>query len=158
MLSYRLKYLFFLVLVVAVALMWWRWYSSTELTAERLLQARVISETVPKGLSTDDAVESLGLREWALPFPNQTHELGLPVLTDYFIASSWHQPDIVIRVVDPRFTDIKMDKVLWQADWTLIENRRNEERTVFLWMVIVSLVAGLVGCWLIIPRRKPSGQ
>jgi hypothetical protein len=64
MLTFRLKYLFCLILVVGVALMWWSWCSSGDVPASAILAARQKSFSMSGRLAREETVETLGFSQW----------------------------------------------------------------------------------------------
>lgn len=143
--TFKLKYLFCLVLVVGVALMWDVWYSISELTANQLLTAREKSKILPQYLQMaagEDVFDFLGLAG--------RYEYGIDFDPAFYFRPEWDGAVISANVV----TNFDSIYVKWHADWPAIEAKAAEENRIFYRQIINTVVAGLFAGWLVWPRFK----
>jgi hypothetical protein len=135
MLTFRLKYLFCLVLVIGVTLMWG---ANTNKTANRLLVAREKARTLPVGLTFDEVPSLL--------------DLPLPDFRGGGYVEIWLWMDCKLYVpVSSR------GELYWHADWPAIEAKAREENWDFYRQLIATIVAGLFAGWLVWPTRNKTG-
>jgi hypothetical protein len=163
--TFRLKYLFCLILVIGVSLMWWTWYSSSELTANLLLVAREKSKAPPQHFDPRDTSKWLGLNQWTDGEVRQRPLFPIGLSMSYFGQIECDWTESIILFVDPRNQIARIDKnrvyrkstetdyvISWVADWPAIEAKAVEENRTFYCQIAVTVVAGLFAGWLVWPR------
>jgi hypothetical protein len=144
--TFRLKYLFCLVLVVGVSLMWWMWCN--RLSANRLLKAREIAKTESGKTQTRSLLATLNI---------QGH-FGAADLDPYGMShacsATWSGcPSRLVAVIDrPGGTSVK--SVIWPgADWPYIEAKARVENWTFHRQLIVTVLVGLFVGWVVWPKQ-----
>jgi hypothetical protein len=147
MLTFRLKWLFFSLLLIGVALIWGKWYyhSSTELTANRLLTAREMSNNLPTHLdeaSGEDVLDYLGLAG------QYAHGIDLD-------PAVYFEPDWDEQMISATVNSVEGGTVVkWEADWSIIESKADEEDWLFNRQLIMTIAAALFGGYLVFPKRS----
>jgi hypothetical protein len=144
--TFRLKYLFCLILVVGVALMWGTWASGTPRTANRLL---VLKECLLSMTYSDFLAEVPDTSFNRLQTGGNTSiRESRPIRR---VRDLWMNTQVSYEV-DYNSVD-GIQAITWQADWPAIEAKAAEENWTFYRHVIVMVVAGLVAGWVVWPRR-----
>jgi hypothetical protein len=154
-LTFRLKYLFCLVLIVGVALMWGVWYSSLDdPTASRLLAAKEKSEAIPKHLDMFDASGILGLEKWEqfVSTGGTATETSQSSTLLNRVDTDWNKS--VFFEVSSYEKDQTNCSVSWQADWPAIEAKAADENWTFYRQVIMTILAVLTIGWVFIRSRR----
>ena len=171
MLTYRLKYLFCLTLLVGIVLMWAMWYRADELTANRLLIAReklksksgpVIhsrNSARPAPISSSEAFRLLD--ETGIP-DSYTSSLKATLGDDINCFDSYYVDlwDENCRLLlqgypvdtHPTSTDFRF---AWQADWSAIEAKAAQENWTFYRQVIITVVVGAFTGWIVRASTTP---
>jgi hypothetical protein len=180
MLTFRLKYLFCLILVIGVALMWWTWANGKCETANRLLEVREnlrdwqnhAEKNGPMKLGPSNtevrSYISSFLQEAGVPKPQSSPctapEYGYGASTggDTSMASHsefelWFRSELTvdykIRWYHRKHVGTEVI-VVWTADWPAIEAKAAEENWTYYRQVIVTVLAVLTLGWVVLPRRK----
>ncbi|MFT5524115.1 MAG: hypothetical protein ACI9G1_000631 [Pirellulaceae bacterium] len=171
MLTFRLNFLFCLVMVVGVALMWWQWACRTEFTANRLLVAREVlkSKKLPavefhsshqtEPISSAQAARLLA--EARIPksyaFSNIIGNVNRGIYHfDRYYADLWVEDcRLLLTGYQVKGPPVGTDFAFhWQADWPAIEAMAREEDWIFYRQITVTLMALLTIGWAVRSRRK----
>ena len=160
--SFRLKYLFCLILIVGVALMWWTWYPGEEITAQEILFAREAAQSLKHPATIDDCLEAMGLYD---KLNGQAELIGpanridpYPNSQAYSLRFDWHDESMYLHIHRYPYLDRmgKNARVRWQvsnAGWTAIEARAVTEQQTLKRQVIVTALAVLMIVVAVWPRR-----
>lgn len=172
MLTFRLKYLFCLVLVIGVVLMWWNWSSSYELTANRLLEVRekLRSKELPtaefRGTSRPppipiaeafELLDTAGIPDKYTATLKSTLGETINFFDAYYVDLWMEDCRLVLKGYrvesQPTYTDFGFEL---QADWPAIEAKAHEENWTFYRQVIISIATALTIGWVVMTGKMRS--
>jgi len=128
------------------------WLASTELTANRLLLARERSKALPNLDSHAKLCEWLGVEQDALPSDIYRRTKGVnpfKLNADYTVRSELWCDSVMQIHYSPQGAVLRVE---WQADWSAIEAQSADENNSFNRLIIITIVAGLIGCWLMVTQ------
>ena len=136
--TFRLKPAFCLILVVGVALMWWKRASGTDeesVTADQLLDAREKAKSILQTRDQYNAVKSIGVIEASWFHSSERVSL------DTKWGAKVH--------FDMKRSGGLYSSVIWHTHWPTIEARAAEENWIFYRQVIITVLAAIVLGWAV---------